>query len=209
MPDPSIWTHPWLWLLTALVFGYALGSTPFGLILTRLAGFGDVRDIGSGNIGATNVLRTGSKKLAALTVLGDMAKGTLPVIIAGRWGLDLALAAGLGAFLGHLFPFWLRFRGGKGVATYVGIVLGISILASSYWPILIVAATWISMAVIFRISSLAALIAMVVTPSFVWVMGLVPQAELLALISILSIIMHHENITRLLNGTESRIGSKG
>jgi len=142
-------------------------------------------------------------------VLGDILQGTLAMVIAGHWGLDLALAAGFGAFMGHLFPFWLRFRGGKGVATYVGVVLGISILAPSYWPILIVAVTWISMATIFRISSLAALIAMIVTPSFIWVLGMVPQAELLGLISAISIIMHHENITRLLNGTESRIGSKG
>jgi len=209
MPDPNIWAQAWPWLIAAWVFGYVLGSTPFGLLLTRMAGLGDIRSIGSGNIGATNVLRTGNKKIAALTVLGDILKGTAAVIIAAYWGLDMALVAGLGAFLGHLYPFWLRFKGGKGVATYVGILLALSWLASTPLPLLVFALTWLGTAAIFRISSLAALTAMVVTPLFMWWLGLVPQAELIGLISAISIIKHHENIARLFKGTESRIGSKG
>lgn len=209
MPDPTVWAQAWPWLFAAWVFGYVLGSTPFGLLLTRMAGLGDIRSIGSGNIGATNVLRTGNKKIAALTVLGDILKGTAAVIIAAYWGLDMALIAGLGAFLGHLYPFWLRFKGGKGVATYVGVLLALSWLASTPLPLLVFASTWLGTAAIFRISSLAALTAMVVTPLFMWWLGLAPQAELIGLISAISIIKHHENIARLFKGTESRIGSKG
>jgi glycerol-3-phosphate acyltransferase PlsY len=209
MPDPNVWAHAWPWLAAAWLFGYVLGSTPFGLILTRMAGLGDVRAIGSGNIGATNVLRTGNKKLAALTLLGDLLKGTVAVLIAALWGLDMALIAGFGAFMGHLFPFWLRFKGGKGVATYLGILLALSWLASTPLPLLVFAGTWLAMAAVFRISSLAAITAMIVTPIFMWWLGLVPQAELIALISAISIIKHHENIARLFTGTESRIGSKG
>ncbi|MCL4136069.1 UNVERIFIED_CONTAM: hypothetical protein GTU68_058891 [Idotea baltica] len=128
MPDPINWGLSWPFFLAALAFGYLLGSIPFGYLLTRFAGLGDVRTIGSGNIGATNVLRTGSKKLAAMTLLGDGLKGTVAVLIAFRFGIDAAVLAGLGAFLGHLFPVWLKFKGGKGVATFIGISLGL------YWP---------------------------------------------------------------------------
>ncbi len=209
MPDPIVWDQVWPWLLVAWLFGYVLGSTPFGLLFTRMADLGDVRSIGSGNIGATNVLRTGNKKLAAFTLLGDLLKGTAAVLIAAFWGLDMALLAGFGAFLGHLFPFWLRFKGGKGVATYVGILLALCLLASTPLPLLMFAVTWLGMAALFHISSLAALTAMIVTPFFLWWLGMVPQAVLIGLISAISIAKHHENIARLLKGTESRIGSKG
>ncbi|MCP5001096.1 MAG: glycerol-3-phosphate 1-O-acyltransferase PlsY, partial [Hyphomicrobiales bacterium] len=178
MPDPIVWSIAWPYLFAAWLFGYLLGSTPFGLILTKMAGLGDVRDIGSGNIGATNVLRTGNKKLAALTLLADLLKGTVAVVIAANWGPDQAVMAGFGASLGHLFPLWLRFRGGKGVATYIGVLLGLSIMAGNYWPIAVFAVTWLAMAAIFRISSLAALVAMFVTPIFIWWLGLAQEAEL-------------------------------
>ena len=135
----------------ALAFGYLLGSIPFGLILTRMAGLGDVRSIGSGNIGATNVLRTGNKKIAAATLAADMLKGTVAVLIGWRFGLEAALAAALGAFLGHCFPVWLKFKGGKGVATYVGVLIGL------FWQAaLVFAGVWLAMAFVFRYSSLAA-----------------------------------------------------
>ncbi len=147
-------------LLGAFVFGYFLGSIPFGLILTRLAGLGDVRSIGSGNIGATNVLRTGNKKLAAATLLLDALKGTAAVLIASRFGPYAAICAGFGAFIGHLFPVWIGFKGGKGVATYLGILIGLA------WPgALVFAAAWIVTALLTRYSSLAALIASVIVPA--------------------------------------------
>ncbi len=205
MPDPINWSIAAPWLAGALLFGYLLGSIPFGLILTRMAGLGDVRKIGSGNIGATNVLRTGNKTLAALTLLGDGLKGTIAVwLTMQQFGPDMAVAAGLGAFLGHLFPVWLGFRGGKGVATYAGIALGFS------WHALVVfAVTWIGVAWLTRYSSLAALIAVIATPLALWAAGFVQYAELFALLSVLVWIKHHANIRRLLAGTESRIGAKG
>ena len=191
-------------LSLALVFGYLLGSIPFGLLLTRAAGGPDVRTIGSGNIGATNVLRTGRKGLAAATLLCDMLKGTLAVVAAAHYaGADAALAAGLGAFLGHLFPVWLKFKGGKGVATYIGVLLGLA------WPAaLIFCAIWLAVAGISRYSSLAALIASALTPATLWLLGRPSIAALFLLLSALLWIMHRANIARLLAGQEGKIGAK-
>jgi glycerol-3-phosphate acyltransferase PlsY len=188
----------------ALAFGYLLGSIPFGLVLTRLAGTQDIRSIGSGNIGATNVLRTGHKGLAAATLLCDMLKGTLAVIVA-RWlgGMDAGAAAGVGAFLGHLFPVWLGFKGGKGVATYIGVLLGLA------WPAaLVFGAVWIAVAAATRYSSLAALIASAAAPVFLWFTGEHNRAILFLPLSLLLWIMHRANITRLVSGTEGKIGQK-
>lgn len=191
-------------LIGTLIFGYLLGSIPFGLILTRFAGLGDVRSIGSGNIGATNVLRTGNKKLAAATLILDMLKGTVAVLIASRYGEAAALAAGFGAFLGHLFPVWIGFKGGKGVATYLGILIGL------VWPgALIFAAVWIVTAVVTRYSSLAALVASVIVPVALYLRGDQAAASLFTILTVLIFIKHHANIRRLLNGSESRIGSRG
>jgi acyl phosphate:glycerol-3-phosphate acyltransferase len=191
-------------LPVALVFGYLCGSIPFGVILTRLAGTQDLRTIGSGSIGATNVLRTGRKGLAAGTVLGDALKGTVAVIVAGTFaGPDGAMAAGLGAFLGHLFPVWLKFRGGKGVATYIGILLGL------LWPAaLLFCAVWLVVAVATRYSSLAALVASVAAPIFLWWLGHLALAALFAVITLLVFYAHRENIRRLLAGREGKIGQK-
>jgi glycerol-3-phosphate acyltransferase PlsY len=191
-------------LIAAAVFGYALGSIPFGLLLTRAAGLGDVRKIGSGNIGATNVLRTGNKKLAALTLLLDALKGTVAVLVASRWSHDAALAAGLGAFIGHLYPIWLGFKGGKGVATYLGVLFGLSGLGA-----LAFAVTWLLVAFVSRYSSLAALTAAIVVPIALYLIDMPKAAGLLALMSLIVFIRHRANISRLLAGTESRIGSKG
>ena len=192
-------------LLLSLVIGYLSGSVPYGLLLTQMAGLGDVRKIGSGNIGATNVLRTGNKKLAALTVLLDGLKGTVPVALANHFlGLDAAILAGLGAFLGHLYPVWLRFKGGKGIATFAGISLGYS------WHVLLpFAIVWIGMAVIFRYSSLAALVASVATTIALFFVGLPKLGVLYVVLTILVFWKHRQNISRLLAATESRIGSKG
>lgn len=188
----------------AILFGYLLGSIPFGLVLTRMGGLGDLRQIGSGNIGATNVLRTGNKGLAALTLILDALKGTAAVVIASYWGLDLALLAGLAAFLGHLYPVWLGFRGGKGVATYLGV------LAPVFWPAaLAFAAAWLLVAAVMRYSSLAALVATVVAPLTLFWMGRGDAAVLFAVMTAIIYFKHSQNISRLLNGTESRIGSKG
>ncbi|WP_371745189.1 glycerol-3-phosphate 1-O-acyltransferase PlsY [Bradyrhizobium sp. U87765 SZCCT0109] len=194
-----------LMLLAALALGYLLGSIPFGLILTRLAGGGDIRAIGSGNIGATNVLRTGRKGLAAATLVGDLLKGTVAVIIAGfTAGPEAAMAAALGAFLGHLFPVWLNFKGGKGVATYIGVLLGL------FWPAaLAFAVVWLATAATSRYSSLAALVASAVTPLSLWWFGHYPLAVLFVVLTLLLWWKHRPNIERLMNGTESRIGGKG
>jgi glycerol-3-phosphate acyltransferase PlsY len=192
-------------LLLALVFGYLCGSVPFGLILTKLAGTQDLRSIGSGNIGATNVLRTGNKGLAAATLIGDMLKGTVAVIVAGYFaGPNAAIAAGFGAFLGHLFPVWLNFRGGKGVATYIGVLLGL------FWPAAIAfCAIWIAVALIFRYSSLAALVASAITPLMLFWSQHQTLAALFAILSAMLWIMHRANIKRLRDGTEGKIGAKG
>ncbi|GGA82729.1 glycerol-3-phosphate acyltransferase [Brucella endophytica] len=203
MPDSIMIQADLLVLLAALLFGYLLGSIPFGLILTRLAGLGDVRSIGSGNIGATNVLRTGNRKLAAATLILDALKGTVAVLIAWHWGLEAALAAGFGAFLGHIFPVWLGFKGGKGVATYLGVLIGLT------WKgALIFAAVWLIVAFLTRYSSLSALVAAVVVPITLYFMGLRDTALLLALMSVIIFIKHRANISRLLNGTEGKIGAK-
>jgi acyl phosphate:glycerol-3-phosphate acyltransferase len=190
-------------LLVAFVLGYLLGSLPFGLILTRLAGTQDLRSIGSGNIGATNVLRTGRKGLAAATLICDALKGTLAVIVAGYYGgPDAAMLAGLGAFLGHLFPVWLKFRGGKGVAVYIGVLIGL------IWPAAIVfCVVWISTAFTSRYSSLSALVASFVTPIFLWWFGHPALASLFAVLTLLLFYTHRENIGRLQAGTEGRIGN--
>ncbi len=190
--------------IAALVFGYLLGSIPFGLLLTRAAGLGDVRSIGSGNIGATNVLRTGNKGLAAATLILDMLKGTAAVLAAARYGPELGPWAGFGAFIGHLFPVWLGFRGGKGVATYLGVLIGLA------WQVaLIFAAVWLITAALFRYSSLAALAAAVVAPVALWFYASPPVAGLFAVMSVVVFIKHRANISRLLAGTEGRIGAKG
>jgi glycerol-3-phosphate acyltransferase PlsY len=196
---------PYPHILAALAFGYLLGSIPFGVVLTNLTGGTDLRAIGSGNIGATNVLRTGNKTLAAATLLGDMLKGTVAVLLAQRFGLGAAIAGGLaaalGAFLGHLFPVWLHFKGGKGVATYIGILLGLA------WPAaLVFCAVWAAIAALTRYSSLAALVASAVAPAFLWFYGDVPAAELFVLLTVLLWITHRANISRLLQGTEGKIG---
>ena len=188
----------------AFILGYLLGSIPFGLILTRLAGTEDLRSIGSGSIGATNVLRTGRKGLAAATLLCDALKGTLSVIIAGYYGgPDTAMLAALGAFLGHLFPVWLKFKGGKGVAVYIGVLIGL------FWPAAVVfCVIWLSTAFTSRYSSLSALVASVVTPIFLWWFGHPALASLFAVLTLLLFYAHRENIRRLQAGTEGRIGEK-
>ncbi|MGA7334412.1 MAG: glycerol-3-phosphate 1-O-acyltransferase PlsY [Pseudolabrys sp.] len=187
----------------AFAFGYLLGSIPFGLLLTRAAGAPDIRSIGSGNIGATNVLRTGRKWLAAITLFCDMFKGTVAVLVARHFGTDAALAASLGAFVGHLFPVWLRFKGGKGVATYIGVLIGL------YWPAaLAFCVIWLSIAAASRYSSLAALIASALTPLGLWAFNRPNIAALFLVLTAALWAMHRENIARLLNGTEGKIGAK-
>lgn len=190
--------------LACLVFGYLLGSIPFGLILTRMAGLGDVRKIGSGNIGATNVLRTGNKKLAATTLLLDALKGTAAAAVASYWGVEAGIAAGFAAFIGHLFPVWLSFRGGKGVATYIGVLLGLVPVM-----VLLFAVIWLAMAKITRYSSLSALVATAVVPIALYAAGHSKVAVLFAVMTAIAWIKHRANIQRLLSGTESRIGEKG
>jgi glycerol-3-phosphate acyltransferase PlsY len=190
--------------IIALAFGYLLGSIPFGLLLTRAAGLGDVRNIGSGNIGATNVLRTGNKGLAAATLLLDMLKGTAAVLIAGIYGAEFAIAAGLGAFAGHLFPVWLGFKGGKGVATYIGVLAGLMWQAA-----LLFCAIWVVAAFALRYSSLSAFAACVVTPIALYFWGRPDLAILFAGLSVVVFIKHRANISRLIAGTEGKIGAKG
>ncbi len=197
--------------VAALAFGYLCGSIPFGLILTRLAGTADIRSIGSGNIGATNVLRTGRKGLAAATLLGDALKGTLAVLLVywyfgpefRYFARDLAIPAALGAFLGHLFPIWLGFKGGKGVATYIGILLALA------WPAAVTfCVIWLAVAAVSRYSSLAALVASAATPLLLWAIGHSGEAMLFTLLTALLWVMHRANIRRLIEGTEDKIGAK-
>ena len=189
--------------LAALAGGYLLGSIPFGLILAKLFGLGDLRAIGSGNIGATNVLRTGKKGLAALTLLLDAAKGTVAVLLAAHWGETAAMLAALGAFLGHLFPIWLGFRGGKGVATYIGVLLGL------YWPAAAAfCAIWLIIAFATRFSSLAALVASAASVAMLALTGQWRLAGLFLLLSLLLYIRHAANIMRLARGEEARIGER-
>jgi glycerol-3-phosphate acyltransferase PlsY len=195
--------------VAALAFGYLCGSIPFGLILTRLAGTPDIRSIGSGSIGATNVLRTGRKGLAAATLIGDALKGTVAVLMVYSYyggeyqyfARELAIPAALGAFLGHLFPIWLGFKGGKGVATYIGILFALA------WPAAIAfCLIWLAVAALTRYSSLAALVASAATPFALWMLDKLPEAALFALLTVLLWIMHRANIARLVNGTEGKIG---
>jgi glycerol-3-phosphate acyltransferase PlsY len=188
------------------VGGYLLGSIPFGLLLTRLAGTQDIRAIGSGSIGATNVLRTGRKGLAAATLLFDVIKGTAAVVLAAwLFGREPALIAGLGAFLGHLFPVWLGFKGGKGVATYLGILIGVAMLGASRIPLVAFSALWLAVAGLTRYSSLGSLIACAATPAVLWATSDYREAALFLLLTILVFIAHRANIARLMNGSEGKI----
>jgi glycerol-3-phosphate acyltransferase PlsY len=189
--------------VAAFIFGYLCGSIPFGILLTRLAGAPDLRSVGSGNIGATNVLRTGRKGLAAATLLGDMLKGTVAVLILSYFfSQHAAIIAAFGAFLGHLFPVWLRFKGGKGVATFIGLLLGFQVwIALAAFCVI-----WLAIAALTRYSSLAALLASAATPAILWWTGDVRLAELFLLLAVLLWIMHRANIARLTGGTESKIG---
>lgn len=214
MPDPISWSLVWPYYLTAFIGAYVLGSIPFGLVLTRIAGLGDIRRIGSGNIGATNVLRTGRKGLALATLLLDGGKGAVAVLIAGHWGPDMALMAGYGAVVGHLFPVWLKFKGGKGVATTLGALLAID------FPVGIAACvTWLIVAAATRYSSVAALLSLALAPLYalylplLWARGAesignVQTAVFAAILAVLVWIKHHGNIRRLLSGTETKIGRR-
>jgi len=188
----------------AFVFGYLAGTIPFGLIITRLAGTQDIRAIGSGNIGATNVLRTGRKDLAAATLVCDALKGTAAVLAVSHFGgHDPAMAAALGAFLGHLFPVWLRFKGGKGVATFIGLLIAFA------WPVALgFCAIWLVVAAATRYSSLSALIASAATPAMLWALGYPREAGLFAVLAALLWAMHRANISRLLMGAEGKIGAR-
>ncbi|HEY1613463.1 MAG TPA: glycerol-3-phosphate 1-O-acyltransferase PlsY [Rhizomicrobium sp.] len=192
------------YLAAALAFGYLLGSIPFGLIFSRMAGAGDVRKIGSGNIGATNVLRTGKRWAALATLICDGGKGALAVLIAGvSFGTVGAMAAGLGAFLGHLFPVWLRFRGGKGVATFLGVTLALC------WQVgLLALLTWLAVAAVMRMSSLAAIVAAVLVPVYMVLFHQPLYAVLEGVFALLILVMHRENIRRILSGSEPRIGAR-
>jgi glycerol-3-phosphate acyltransferase PlsY len=185
----------------AAIIGYLAGSIPFGLLLTKAAGLGDLRKIGSGNIGATNVLRTGNKKVAALTLACDLLKATVPVIfLQWQWGQTAALIAGIAAFIGHLFPIWLKFKGGKGVATYLGILLGLA------WPLAILfVVIWLGVALMFRRSSVAALAATAMTPLSAWLTGNANLIGPLAVLAAAIWFMHRANIARLLRGEEPPI----
>jgi glycerol-3-phosphate acyltransferase PlsY len=189
---------------TALLGGYIVGSIPSGLIITNLAGMGDVRGIGSGNIGATNVLRTGNKKVAAATLLADMGKGAAAVLVFGMFATTPGLVAGLGAVFGHNFPVWLGFKGGKGVATTLGVLFAAS------WPVGILAClTWLATAFLFRMSSLAGLVALAAAPVFVYFLETEHHVALAVALAVLAFVRHHENICRIFKGEESKIGEKG
>tara|TARA_R110002049_G_scaffold843_7_gene5527 strand:- start:252 stop:905 length:654 start_codon:yes stop_codon:yes gene_type:complete len=215
LPDPlGDFSLTWPFYAAALI-GYLIGSIPFGLVLTKMAGFGDVRKIGSGNIGATNVLRTGNKGLALATLLLDGGKGAVVVILANIFFTqDYAVLAGSGAFIGHLFPIWLKFKGGKGVATFIGVMLALS------WPAgIAVALTWLLTALIFRMSSLSALVAAALAPVYIHLLktnlpfdgtfyGDTQRVEVAFFMAVLIFIRHRENIARLLKGKEPKIGKK-
>lgn len=201
--DPISWQYSWPYYLAALAFGYLLGSIPFGLLFTRLAGLGDIRSIGSGNIGATNVLRTGNRYVAAATLLFDGGKGAAAVLIAGALaGTEMGALAGVGAFFGHIFPVWLQFKGGKGVATFLGLTLAL------YWPTgVLCCATWLIVAFVLRYSSLSALVAAAMSPAYMWYFEQPLFATLSVVLAVLIFWSHRENIERLLSGTEPKIGA--
>ena len=202
MPDPISWSHSWPYLLAALSGGYLLGAIPFGLVLSKLAGLGDIRKVGSGNIGATNVLRTGRKDIAALTLLLDAGKGAAAILLAKSFGPDMALVAGYGALLGHLFPCWLRFKGGKGVATALGILLAMAFVVGAAS-----CAAWLVTAALFRISSLAALVALASAPITAWfLVGDLQLVQFCAVVAAFVWLRHHANLRRLIRGEEPRIG---
>lgn len=205
MTDIFTWQITLPYALAAMAIGYLLGSVPFGLVLTRMAGLGDVRSIGSGNIGATNVLRTGNKKLAGATFLLDALKGTAAVLVCGALlGPEAGILAGFAAFIGHLFPVWIGFKGGKGVATYIGILLGLAPLMALLFAVL-----WIAIAYFSRYSSLSALVATLVIPVALWILGPEKTAAVMTLMTAITWWKHSTNISRLMSGTESKIGSKG
>jgi glycerol-3-phosphate acyltransferase PlsY len=208
MNEKDLWfavtlgAQPWLLFLGSFLFGYVLGSIPFGLVFSWLGGAGDIRKVGSGNIGATNVLRTGRKGLALATLFADTAKGFVPVLLCRLYlGPDAALFAASGAFLGHLFPVWLRFRGGKGVATYIGVITAL------YWPAgAFFCGLWLAVALVTRYSSLSALLAAALTPFFVLVLSSASLFVFLLVLSTILIAKHHQNIRNLISGHESKIG---
>ena len=187
----------------ALLMGYALGSIPFAFIVTRLFGLGDIRQVGSGNVGTTNVLRTGNKLAAALTLIGDVGKGIVAVLIAKGWGDNAAMAAALGAFTGHIFPVWLNFKGGKGLATCAGILAALAPVVA-----LCAAGTWLATAAVTRISSLSALVTAALAPVYMLIFSTTTYAIGTTVLAALIFITHRENIARLAAGTESRIGQK-
>ncbi len=201
--DPISWEYSWPYYLGALVFGYLLGSIPFGLIFTRIAGLGDIRSIGSGNIGATNVLRTGNRYIAAATLLFDGGKGAAAVLLAAAYGgPQLGAIAGVASFFGHIFPVWLGFKGGKGVATFLGLTIAL------YWPVgLLCCATWLVVAFVLRYSSLSALVAAAVSPIYMWFFEQPLFITLSFILAALIFWSHRENIQRLLAGTEPKIGA--
>jgi acyl phosphate:glycerol-3-phosphate acyltransferase len=204
MIDPLGGPAYWLPFAICFLIAYLIGSIPFGLIVTRLAGAGDVRAIGSGNIGATNVLRTGRKGLAIATLILDALKGALPVWLAGRYGPDMAVVVGLGTVLGHCFPVWLKFRGGKGVATALGVMVTLTPLVALLAVLLFVAVTALS-----RYVSLGSMLGAVAACGLAWYLGHVQAAELYAALTLLILAKHAANIRRLLAGTESKLGAQG
>lgn len=202
LPDVLSWRLGWPFFLGAFAIGYLSGSIPFGVVTARLFGLGDLRKVGSGNIGATNVLRTGSKAAAATTLALDMAKGAVPVaVMLSLWGDVTAQLAAIGAVLGHLFPVWLGFRGGKGVATFLGVVLGLSFFAG-----LLACGSWLIAAIVFRISSLSALIMTLTVPVWLWLTGERGAIWAAAILIVMVWNKHADNIGRLIAGTEPKIG---
>ncbi len=201
MIDPLGGPAYWLPFLVALVLGYLAGSIPFGLLFARASGAGDIRKIGSGNIGATNVLRTGRKGLAAATLIADIAKGWLPTFAAWHWfGPDVAVATGLGTVLGHCFPIWLRFRGGKGVATAAGVILALTPVVLPIILVVFIVLVWVT-----RYVSLGSCIAAIAAPVTAWLIGHVQAAELYVLLALIIVVLHRANIVRLMKGEESKL----
>ena len=203
MPDPISWSQDLPYFAAGFLVAYLLGSIPFGLLLTKFSGAGDIREIGSGNIGATNVLRTGRKGLAIATLLLDAAKGCVAVLIGQSFGPDLAIIAAWGAVLGHLFPVWLKFKGGKGGATALGVGIGLVPILALYAGL-----TWLAVAILLRYSSLATLLAIAAAPIYAWLLGYHQIAEAFVPIALLIWLKHHGNIRRLLAGEESKIKLK-